>query len=84
MCSGGEKSLKPNKDCPYCNGTGEKNKAADAYMKHHICQCINWDRAFCPVCKQRCHHDTTNTPKQKIDPGPGGMTTNKRVEEIKA
>lgn len=83
MCNGTK--MLGNSDCPYCNGTGEWTQAAESYMKHHICQCINWDRAFCPVCHQRCHHDTTNNPKQTISPGPGGMKTSKRrVEEIHA
>lgn len=58
--------------CVYCNGTGEWNQAADAYLKHHICQCIALDRKFCPVCGKPCHHDTSLSPKQKIEPGGGG------------
>lgn len=58
-----------SKTCVYCNGTGEWNQAAQAYVKNHICQCIFWDRKFCPVCKQKCHHDASLSPKQKIDPG---------------
>ena len=61
-----------SKMCVYCNGTGEWNQAAQAYMKNHICQCILQDRKFCPVCGKACHHDTTLSPKQKIDPGYGG------------
>ena len=60
--------------CVYCNGTGEWNNAAQAYVKNHICQCIVLDRKFCPVCNKPCHHDTTLNPKQKIDPGFGGMS----------
>jgi hypothetical protein len=60
--------------CVYCNGTGEWNKAAQAYVKNHICQCIVLDRKFCPVCNKPCHHDTTLNPKQKIDPGFGGVS----------
>ena len=33
--------------CVYCNGTGEWNQAAQAYVKNHICQCIVMDRKFC-------------------------------------
>ncbi len=61
--------------CVYCNGTGEWNQAAQAYVKNHICQCITLDRKFCPVCNKACHHDTTLSPRQKIDPGYGGMVT---------
>ena len=60
--------------CPYCNGTGEWNKVADSYYKNHICQCIVFDRETCPVCNKKCHHDSGQTPKQKIDPGWGGTT----------
>jgi len=60
--------------CVYCNGTGEWNAAAQGYMKNHICQCILLDRTFCPVCNKKCHHDTTLNPKQKIDPGYGGIS----------
>ena len=63
-----------NESCPYCNGTGEWNDAAAAYMKDHICQCINWDRENCPVCMLKCHHDSNQTPKQVIDSGYGGLT----------
>ena len=58
--------------CVFCNGTGEWNQAAQAYVENHICQCITLDRKFCPVCNKPCHHDTTLNPKQKIDPGYGG------------
>ena len=61
--------------CVFCNGTGEWNQAAQAYLKNHICQCIVLDRKFCPVCNKPCHHDTTLHPKQKIDPGYGGMAS---------
>ena len=61
-------------DCVYCNGTGEWNQAAQAYVKNHICQCIVLDRKFCPVCNKACHHDTSLNPKQKIDPGYGGSS----------
>ena len=59
--------------CVYCNGTGEENNVATAYVKNHICQCIMWNREWCPVCKKKCHHDTSFSPKQKIEPGPGGI-----------
>ena len=26
--------------CPFCNGTGEFTKTAEAYFDSHICQCI--------------------------------------------
>ena len=61
--------------CVFCNGTGEWNQAAQAYLKNHICQCIVLDRKFCPVCNKPCHHDTSLNPKQKIDPGHGGMSS---------
>ncbi len=61
--------------CVYCNGTGEWNQAAQSYVKNHICQCIVLDRKFCPVCNKSCHHGTSLNPKQKIDPGNGGMSS---------
>lgn len=61
--------------CVFCNGTGEWNQAAQGYIKNHICQCIVLDRKYCPVCNKPCHHDTSLNPKQKIDPGYGGMST---------
>jgi len=72
MCKGNGKFL--DKQCVYCNGTGEWNMAAQGYLKNHICQCIILDRKFCPVCEKPCHHDTTLNPKQKMDPGYGGMS----------
>jgi len=75
MCKGRGEFL--NKECVYCNGTEEWNVAAQAYMKNHICQCIILDRKFCPVCEKKCHHNTTLKPKQKIDPGYGGMSSRK-------
>ena len=41
------------------------------------------DRKFCPICKQKCHHDASLTPKQKIDPGYGGIesfVSNPKIE----
>ena len=54
--------------CPFCNGTGEYTKIAKSYITSHICQCIFLDRKVCPLCKQRCHHDTPNKPKVLIGP----------------
>ncbi len=74
-----------SKLCVYCNGTGEWNLAAQGYIKNHICQCIVLDRKFCPVCNKPCHHDTSLNPKQKIDPGYGGMSTqesNRKQPEV--
>ena len=73
LCKGSGTFL--SKPCVYCNGTGEWNQAAQAYLKNHICQCIILDRKYCPVCQKPCHHDTTLSPKQKIDPGYGGMSS---------
>jgi hypothetical protein len=64
-----------SKNCVYCNGTGKWNASAQAYLKNHICQCIVLDRKFCPVCNQKCHHDSSLSPKQKIDPGYGGQSS---------
>ena len=61
-------------DCPYCNGTGEWNNAAQSYMTNHICQCFVFDRKHCPVCNKKCHHGSSLNPKQVIDPGPGGTS----------
>jgi len=63
-----------NEICTYCNGTGEWNSVGDAYIKTHICQCITWDRKFCPICKKECHHDSSSAPKQVIDSGYGGIS----------
>lgn len=65
--------------CPYCNGTGEWNSVAQAYVKNHICQCVFADRKFCPVCKKKCHHTTSLSPKQVIDPGFDGASTTGRA-----
>ncbi len=73
VCFGTGKNMF-NEICTYCNGTGEHNVLADQYIKNHICQCITWDRKFCPVCKKECHHDSNCTPKQVIDSGYGGMS----------
>lgn len=73
MCKGTGKNLF-NEICIYCNGTGEWNAAAAAYIKNHICQCLFSDRKFCPVCNKKCHHDSTLSPKQKIVPGYGGIS----------
>jgi hypothetical protein len=73
FCNGSGEFM--NNSCVYCNGTGEWNQAAQGYMKNHICQCNRCDRIFCPVCNKPCHHDTTLAPKQKIDPGYGGISS---------
>ncbi len=73
MCKGKGQFL--GNPCVYCNETGEWNVAAQGYLKNHICQCIISDRKHCPVCNKKCHHDTTNHPKQKIDPGYGGVSS---------
>ena len=65
--------------CTFCSGTGEWNGASESYFKDHICQCVIWGREFCPICKKRCHHDASLSPKQKIDPGFGGMTSMRPV-----
>jgi len=74
-------------ECNFCNGTGEWNNAAQKFMDSHICQCFDYDRKNCPVCHKPCHHDTSLNPKQKIDPGYGGIsfidTTADDKEEIK-
>lgn len=73
ICNGKGKNMF-NENCTYCNGTGEPNNLAEEYMRNHICQCMNLDRKFCPICGNACHHDSSQTPKQRIDPGYGGMT----------
>ena len=82
-----------DRSCVYCNGTGEWNKVAEAYVRNHICQCIILDRVWCPVCHKKCHHDASLSPKQKIEPGPGGIsyinhdppdTKETKVEEVTA
>jgi RecJ-like exonuclease len=81
LCNGVGKN-QFNENCTYCNGTGEPNNLAEEYLHNHICQCIMWDRKFCPVCKKECHHDTSLSPKQKIDPGYGGLASPKSYREI--
>ena len=68
--------------CPYCNGTGEWNRAAQAYIENHICQCITFDRKNCPVCNKKCHHSSSLNPKQKIDPGQGGTSVKEKYPNI--
>lgn len=73
------------KPCVYCNGTGEWSAVGDVYMNNHICQCITLDRLFCPICEKKCHHDSSLSPKQKIDPGYGGISkseTYRKEEKI--
>ena len=60
--------------CVYCNGTGEWNQAAQAYVKNHICQRIVLASKFCSVCNKACHNNTALKPKQTIEPGYGGMS----------
>ena len=67
--------------CPYCNGTGEWNSAAQSYINNHICQCIVLDRKHCPVCNKKCHHDSSGKPKQKIDPGYGGISVKEKYSQ---
>lgn len=74
ICKGTGKNLF-NEGCVYCNGTGEPNNIAEEYFRNHICQCIFSNREFCPVCNKKCHHDSSQTPKQVIDPGYGGMSS---------
>ncbi len=79
VCNGTGKNMF-NETCTYCNGTGEHNILAEKYVQNHICQCITWDRKFCPICKKKCHHDSNCTPKQVIDSGFSGMGNIKSVE----
>ena len=72
ICNGEGKNMFAE-SCTFCNGTGEYNIAADKYMNNHICQCIYWDRKFCPICKNKCHHDSSQNQKQIIDSGHGGL-----------
>ena len=81
VCKGG-KTVAGN-ECPYCNGTGEWNQAGQAYVKNHICMCINWDRKFCPVCLKICHHTTSQNPKQLIGGGGGGISSSESYTEEK-
>lgn len=64
ICHGeGVLEFQMDEECPFCNGTGEGNKASESYMKSHICQCAMYDRKQCPLCQKKCHHDTPNRPK---------------------
>ena len=70
--------------CQYCNGTGEWNSVAQAYIKNHICQCIVLDRKNCPICHKKCHHSSAQSGKQVIDPGHGGQTVNRTWDRQEA
>jgi hypothetical protein len=84
ICDG--KKIHLGHPCSFCNGTGEWNQTSESFLKDHICQCIHYGRKFCPVCNKKCHHDSSQTPKQRIEPGYGGMaatintTTSSTVE----
>ena len=78
ICNG--KKIFLNHPCTFCNGTGQWNQVSENYLKDHICQCIIWGRKFCPVCNEKCHHNTSSSPKQKIDPGYGGMTSTMQLD----
>jgi RecJ-like exonuclease len=52
-----------SKPCYFCNGTGLRNHFTDSFIKNHICLCASTDRRTCPVCRRRCHHDTTLNPR---------------------
>ena len=75
ICNGTGKNFESM--CTFCNGTGEPNSTAEEYFTNHICQCDKWDRVFCPVCYSKCHHNSSQTPKQIIDSGFGGMANMK-------
>ncbi len=68
VCEGDGSITLLGSQCPFCNGTGEYTKIAESYITSHICQCIFLDRKVCPLCKERCHHDTPNKPKVLIGP----------------
>lgn len=68
VCEGTGHIEVTDKECNFCNGTGDDNKAAESYMKSHICQCVFLDRKNCPVCHRKCHHDTPNKPKILVAP----------------
>lgn len=69
MCKGEGKFL--DNQCMYCNGTGEWNQAAQGYVKNHTCHCNMFDRKHCPVCKKKCHHDSSQNSRQKTTSGSG-------------
>lgn len=50
------------KQCVFCNGTGDENKAAEGYMSRHSCQCVLSDGRWCPACRKKCHHSTRFGP----------------------
>lgn len=76
VCNGTGKNYF-NESCTFCNGTGEWNAAAAEYIKNHICQCIHWDREFCPICKKKCHHSSAQNQNQIIDSGFSGLGASK-------
>ncbi len=76
ICNGLGKLI-GNSICTYCNGTGEPNTLAEEYKRNHLCQCKMWDEKFCPICREKCHHDSSLSPTQKIDPGGDGASFSK-------
>ena len=69
VCKGnGFISLLGSSPCSFCNGTGEDNKPAKAYLASHTCQCNLLDRKRCPICEKKCHHDTPNKPGILLSP----------------
>jgi RecJ-like exonuclease len=70
VCKGDGKIAWTHTSCPFCNETGEYSKASETFLLNHICQCIISDRKNCPVCEEKCHHDTHGRPKVIIT---GGM-----------
>ena len=53
------------------------------YKKFHHCECLDFDRENCPICKKKCHHDTELSPKNLTskDPPPNYASKTKEYKE---
>ncbi len=62
ICNGTKKTY-DMLPCYFCNETGLRNRFAESFMRNHICLCSRWDRKHCPICKKKCHHDSSLKPR---------------------
>lgn len=62
ICNGTTKTFNMA-PCSFCNETGLRNKFSDAFIKNHVCFCAASDKKNCPICKKKCHHETSMKPR---------------------
>ena len=67
ICDGTKRTF-DNRPCFFCNETGISNNFANAFIKNHICLCSISDRKNCPICRKKCHHDSTLKPQILVSP----------------